>query len=258
MFDVAQITPMHWVLLMVAAFIQGMSKGGVPGLTVMAIPLVAMVIPDKTSTGLVLPMLVVGDLFALFYWRRSVSVRDLLRALPWAVVGVVIGWRMLDRIKGDQMRPIVGVVVLFVLALQIVRKIRTRSGQAEPAEKTAGNPVMRHLYAAFMGSLGGVTTMLANAAGPVIGAYLLSLRLNKATFLGTSAWFFFIVNWIKVPFMVQQKMITVDSLGVNLRMIPALIAGVAAGIVVARRVNQKTFEWLVIILAGLASLKLLF
>ena len=80
MFEVSQITPMQWAFLMAAAFIQGMSKGGVPGLTVMAIPLVAMVIPGKASTGLVLPMLVVGDLFALFYWRRSVSVRDLLRA----------------------------------------------------------------------------------------------------------------------------------------------------------------------------------
>ena len=255
MFEVSQITPMQWAFLMAAAFIQGMSKGGVPGLTVMAIPLVAMVIPGKASTGLVLPMLVVGDLFALFYWRRSVSARDLLRALPWALAGVVAGWRLLDRIDDAQMRPIIGATVLFILALQVWRKFRERPGQPEPAP--AGRAA-RHLFAAFMGSLGGVTTMLANAAGPVIGAYLLSLRLSKATFLGTSAWFFFVVNWVKVPFMVEQEMITTASLGANLRMIPALVAGVAAGIVVARRLKQKTFDWLVIALAGLASLKLLF
>jgi hypothetical protein len=109
-----------------------------------------------------------------------------------------------------------------------------------------------------MGFLGGVTTMLANAAGPVIGAYLLSLKLSKATFLGTSAWFFFIVNWIKVPFMVQQRMITMDSLRINLYMVPALVAGVAAGIFVASRINQKTFDILVTALAALACLKLLF
>lgn len=255
MFDVSQIAPAQWAFLMAAAFLQGMSKGGVPGLTVMAIPLVAMVIPGKASTGLVLPMLVVGDLFALAYWRRAVSVRDLLRALPWAVAGVVAGWRLLGRIDDAQMRPVVGATVLFILALQVWRQIRDARGGGVPAPQGRWP---RLAFAAFMGSLGGVTTMLANAAGPVIGAYLLGLRLNKATFLGTSAWFFFIVNWIKVPFMVEQGMITRASLAVNLWMIPALVVGVAAGIVVARRVKQKTFDRLVIALAALASLKLLF
>lgn len=252
--DVCELQTADWVLLLFSAFIQGMSKGGVPGLAVMAIPLVAMVIPGKNSTGLVLPMLVVGDLFALAYWRRSVSVRDLLRALPWAVLGVVAGWMLLDRIKDAQMKPLIGGTVLFILAIHTWRKYFVREKAATGRE----GPFNRLFFPAFMGSLGGVTTMLANAAGPVIGAYLLSLKLSKATFLGTSAWFFFIINWIKVPFMVQQNMITVDSLRINLYMIPALVAGVGVGILVASRINQKTFDILVTTLAALACLKLLF
>ncbi len=243
-----------WISLLFSAFIQGMSKGGVPGLSIMAIPLVAMVIPGKASTGLVLPMLIIGDLFALAYWRKSLSLRDLLRALPWAILGVVAGWLMLGKIPDSQMKPIIGAIVLFILGIHVVR--RWRSARNLDQKEITGPA--QYIFPAFMGSLGGVTTMLANAAGPVIGAYLLSLKLSKETFLGTSAWFFFIINWIKVPFMMQQDMITVESLKINFFMIPALVLGVSAGIFVVKRINQKAFDTVVTALAALASLRLLF
>lgn len=249
--DFSQLSSMQWAILLISAFIQGVSKGGVPGFAVLAVPLVAMVVPGKASTGLVLPMLIIGDLFALGYWRRSVSVRDLMRALPWAIAGVVAGWMLLGRISDAHMRPIVGAVVLFILAIPLLRKLFNH-GRVEGESKP------RYFFSAFMGALGGVTTMLANAAGPVIGVYLLRLNLSKATFLGTSAWFFFIINWIKVPFMQQQGMITESSLRVNLMMVPALVCGVALGIFVAKRIDQKTFNMAVAALAALASLILLF
>lgn len=252
--EFGDLQTMGWISLLFAAFIQGMSKGGIPGIAVMAIPLVAMVIPGKASTGLVLPMLVVGDLFALAYWRKSLSVPDLLRALPWAILGVVVGWLLLGKIQDSQMKPIIGGTVLFILTIHVMRRVRSAQN---PDRKEITGPA-KYLFPAFMGSLGGVTTMLANAAGPVIGAYLLSLKLSKETFLGTSAWFFFIVNWIKVPFMVQQNMITAASLKINFFMIPALVVGVTTGIFIAKRINQKTFDTLVTVLAALASLRLLF
>lgn len=252
--EFGDLQTMAWVYLLFAAFIQGISKGGVPGVGIMAIPFVAMVIPGKASTGLVLPMLVVGDLFALAYWRKSLSVPDLLRALPWAIFGVVVGWFLLGKIQDSQMKPIIGWTVLFILAIHVIRRIRSARN---PNQKEITGPA-KYIFPAFMGSLGGVTTMLANAAGPVIGAYLLSLKLSKATFLGTSAWFCFIVNWIKVPFMAQQGMITMASLKINFFMIPALIVGVATGVFIAKRINQKTFDTLVTALAALASIRLLF
>ncbi len=243
-----------WIVLLACAFIQGMSKGGVPGLAILAIPFVAMVVPGKASTGLVLPMLIVGDLFALLIWRRSVSVRDLVRALPWAIVGVVFGWRLLDFIPDANMNRVIGFIVIFILGLQIWRKFSSKSDVPAFSGSTSG----RYGYPAVMGMLGGVTTMLANAAGPVISMYLLSMKLGKATFLGTSAWYFFIVNWVKVPFMVDQGMITPGSLKVNVVMLPALVAGVAVGVFVAKRIKERTFEALVIVLAAAACLKLLF
>lgn len=252
--EFGSIDVVGWIILLACAFIQGMSKGGVPGLAILAIPFVAMVVPGKASTGLILPMLIVGDLFALLIWRRSVSGRDLVRALPWAIAGVVVGWRLLDFIPDANMNRVIGIIVILILVLQVWRKFSAKSD----APAFSGSTIGRYGYPAVMGMLGGVTTMLANAAGPIISMYLLSMKLSKETFLGTSAWYFFIVNWVKVPFMVEQGMITSESLKVNVMMLPALVAGVAMGVFVAKRLKERTFEALVIVLAAAACLKLLF
>ena len=108
-----------------------------------------------------------------------------------------------------------------------------------------------------MGSLGGITTMLANAAGPVMSAYFLALKLSKTTFIGTCAWFFFVINIFKAPFMLHEGMITAQSLKANLLLLPALLLGVFAGVLVVKRINQNIFEWAVIILAAAGCVKLL-
>jgi Predicted permeases len=262
--EITELTASTWGILAAAAFVMGMSKGGIPGIAVAAIPWVAMTVPGKASTGLILPMLIIGDLFALAWFRRSASIKDVLRALPWAVLGVFAGWWLLGKIPDDNpkiMNRIVGVIILFILTLQIGKKLIALK---KPRDATPANPVRSgandsptaHIYAMFMGAFGGITTTLANAAGPVMSAYFLGLKLPKATFIGTSAWFFFIINWIKVPIMVKEKMISLESLRVNLYLIPALLLGVFAGIAIVKRINQATFEWVVTIIAALASLKL--
>ncbi len=253
--DASTFTPVVWAMLLVSAFLQGVSKGGVPGVSILAIPLVAQVIPGKAATGLILPMLILGDLFALAYWHRSASWRDLLRALPWALAGVVAGAVFLDRLDDRFMRPVIGWIILAILAVHVWR--RYLAPRAAEGASVADHPARRHLFAAFMGSMGGFTTMVANAAGPVMGMYFLALRLSKATFLGTSAWYFFIVNWVKVPFMVRLDMITLPSLKVNLLMAPALVMGVVVGVFIARRVNQKVFDLAVTLLTALACARLL-
>ena len=153
------------------------------------------------------------------------------------------------------MRPVIGWIILAILAVHVWR--RYLAPRAAEGASVADHPARRHLFAAFMGSMGGFTTMVANAAGPVMGMYFLALRLSKATFLGTSAWYFFIVNWVKVPFMVRLDMITLPSLKVNLLMAPALVMGVVVGVFIARRVNQKVFDLAVTLLTALACARLL-
>ncbi|NLL84802.1 MAG: sulfite exporter TauE/SafE family protein [Lentisphaerae bacterium] len=252
--DATAFSVADWTMLLIAAFLQGISKGGVPGVTILAIPMVAQVIPGKASTGLILPMLLLGDLFALAYWRRSASWRDLLRALPWALVGVILGALFLDRLDDRYMRPVIAFTILFILIIHVWRNYLSPRRNTAPE---GNHPVKRHAFAALMGSMGGFTTMVANAAGPVMAMYFLALRLSKATFLGTSAWYFFMVNWVKVPFMIHLKMITVESLRVNAMMAPILVLGVVSGVFIARRLNQRAFDIVVTTLTAIACARLL-
>ena len=270
MFDLSAFTTSDWLVLVAAAFVFGMSKGGLPGISIVAIPWVANLLGSKQSTGFILPMLIFGDFIALAYFRRVASIKDVLRALPWAIVGVLVGWQILriipDAKSNKTMDYAVAGIVLFILALQILNKCKksapANSGDSSKTENTDATrekpfPVLRYAFSVFMGFLGGVTTMLANAAGPVMSAYFLALKLSKTTFIGTCAWFFFVINIIKAPFMLNEKMITPQSLMVNLYLIPAVLLGVFAGVLVVKRINQNIFEWTIIILAAAGCFKLL-
>ena len=108
-----------------------------------------------------------------------------------------------------------------------------------------------------MGLLAGMTTMMANAAGPVMGLYLLSVSLPKAEFVGTSAWFFFLINLVKLPFSAQLGVVTRESLAFNAVLCPLIVAGLFLGRIIIQRIPQKTFDTLVLMFAVVASLKLL-
>ncbi len=258
------------LILQLTAFIQGVAKAGIPGMGVLAVPLAAMVLPAKLSTGVLLPLLILGDTIGVGYWRRSADWRSLFRALPWALAGIVAGYFLMKYITNEQLRPVIGLIVLAMLAMHVIRDYFRKplsaaaAAQAGSADETEaarthreGSPLRRRSFAAFMGFTGGVTTMMANAAGPVMAIYLLALRLPKAAFIGTSAWFFLMVNWFKVPFSVNLHLIQADSLTLNLRMIPALLVGIVLGILVVKRLPEKTFSILVQVLSAVAALRLL-
>ncbi len=248
MFDLSST---GWVLVVVSAVLVGVSKTGLPGLGILMAPLMAMAFPEHTrlSTGILLGMLILGDLFAAGYYRRRAEWGHVIRLLPPAFVGIAAGWQAMDYVTDDQLQPIMGVIVLAMLGLNYWR-IRM-GGENAPIPK-------QWWFAALMGFLAGVTTMMANAAGPVMIIYLLAMRLPKIEFLGTSAWFFFVVNWLKVPFSANLNLITADSVKLNLMMLPLIALGAVAGILFLRRVPQKVFNSLVQVLAAAAAVKLLF
>src|ERR1039458_5650782 len=113
-------------------------------------------------------------------------------------------------------------------------------------------------FTALMGLLAGFTTMVANAAGPVMVLYLLAVGLPKLAFIGTGAWFFMLVNAFKVPFSVKLGLITPDSLLMDAALILPLVPGALLGPVILRHLNQTMFEWMVLVLTVAASMRLLF
>ncbi len=237
-----------WVVLAVSAFAVGVAKTGLPGVGILVVPLLAIVFGGKTSVGLLLPILIFADLFAVGYYRHHGHWQHLIRLLPWALVGIGAGYLVLSRIDSQTLKFLIGLIVLSMLVL------RFRSIVAGDKES-----IPHHGYfSASMGFLAGATTMMANAAGPVMTLYLLSMRFDKKKFIGTAAWFFFIVNWIKVPFMTHLDMITSNSIKMDIMVFPAVVLGALSGIWLLKRIPQRLFNIIALLLAAAAAIKLLF
>jgi len=240
--------PWQWLLLVLGAIVAGFSKTGIPGSSILFVAVFPNLIPAKQATGVVLPMLIFADLFAYSVYRKHLEWHRVGRLLPWALVGVLLGWVALGRINDAQTGRVVGAIIALMLALHVWR----RRGVADEAVSHA--PVW---LGPVMGLFAGFTTMVANAAGPVMALYLLAMRLPKLEFLGTGAAFFLVINWVKVPFIAQLGLINAESLKLNLWLLPAVAVGALLGRPVVERVNQKRFENVVLGLTGLAVVKLL-
>ncbi len=238
-----------WLVAIFSSIVIGMSKTGIPGIGILAIPLMAAVIPARASTGAVLVLLIFADIFAVLYYKRHAVWRHLIRIMPFALAGIVIGYLALGRISDAQLQPVIGGTVLLMLILSHWRE--KHPGRLSGIHTSRG-------YGIVLGLLAGITTMMANAAGPILVIYLIAMKLPKKQFIGTSAWYFMILNWVKVPFSAQLGLITAESLRFNLVLFPFVAAGALLGILILKRIPQKTFHAAVQILAGLAALRLLF
>ncbi|MHC4205279.1 MAG: sulfite exporter TauE/SafE family protein [Planctomycetota bacterium] len=238
-----------WVVVAVCAVMVGTTKTGMPGLGILIVPLMALVLPTRQSTGILLGILILADLFAITYHRRNARWGHVLRLLPAAFAGIVAGYFGLKFVNDQQLKPIIGAIVLVMLG---VNYWRTRvKGENAPVPT-------QWWFAASLGFMAGVTTMMANAAGPVMIIYLLAMRLPKIEFVGTGAWFFFVVNWLKVPFSANLDLMTAESVKLNFMMLPFIAIGAVAGIFLLKRIPQKVFNAVVQILAAGAAVKLLF
>ena len=238
----------QWALALVAALGIGLSKSGLPGISLLHVVLFAQLFPGLASTGVVLPMLVAGDLGAVWLFRRHARWPHVWRTLPPAVAGVVAGWWFMGRLPAARFGPVIGGIVLVLAVLQIARDVRPGWFERVPHSPA---------FAIAIGFAAGVTTMLANAAGPVMALYLLAVALPKNEFVGTGAWFFLLINLLKIPFSAQLGLITRDTLLFNLVLVPVILAGLLAGRRVVARLPQKAFDLLVLAFAVVAALKLL-
>ncbi len=238
-----------WIIVALCAMMVGIAKTGIPGIAILVVPLMALIFPARESTGILLGILILADLFAIIYHRRNAKWSHVLRLLPAAFVGIVAGRFVMNEINDQQLKPIIGGIVLLMLGVHFWR---TRTRGKDTAIPT------QWWFALVLGFMVGVTTMMANAAGPIMIIYLLAMRLPKIEFVGTQAWFFFIVNWLKVPFSANLKLMTAESVKLDLMMLPFIAAGAVIGIFFLKRIPQKTFAVVVQILAAVTAVKLLF
>jgi len=213
---------------------------------VFTVAIYANVLSARQSTGIILPMLVCADVVAVAAYRRHAVWTQLWRLFPWVAAGVVVGYYTMGRINDAQVRRLIGAILLVMVALHVWRR---RAGAA-PVPNAPW-------FWAITGLVAGFTTMMANAAGPIMTLYLLSIGLPKMEFLGTGAWFFLIINLFKVPFSYRLGLITPETLRFNAWLVPAVVAGAFLGRAVARHINQQWFETLALVMTFVAGLRLL-
>ena len=236
-----------WALVALAALFVGMAKAGFSGLGMVAVVLMALVMPARQSTGELLTILITADVFAVLAFRRHAVWPHVLRLLPAALVGIVCGWLLMPLVPEGAFRPFIGWLTIALLVLMVLQRT-TPLAQAAASHPAIAIPT---------GWLGGVTTMLANAAGPIMTIYLLACRLPKLELVGTGAWFFFIINLAKVPFSIRLGLIDRSSLLLTLAVAPVVIVGGFSGRWILRRINQRVFEWLLLAFTLIAALRLI-
>jgi uncharacterized membrane protein YfcA len=249
---VIALDPWAWSALALAAVTIGISKTALPGGSILAIALFAAALPARTSTAAMLLLLMVGDVFALIAYRRHAHWPTLLRLAPAVIAGLLVGFAFLALAGDGIVRRAIGVILLLMIAVTLWR--RWRQSRADAAVPPSGGIVLAGTY----GTLGGFTTMVANAGGPVMSMYFLATRTPVQVFLGTSAWFFAIINAIKVPFLAGLGLFETPVLLIDAVLAPLVVAGALLGLWVARKMNQRVFDRIVIVLTIVGAVYLLF
>ena len=239
------LDPLTLTLACVAAILVGFSKCGLPGMGILVVPLMAMAFPAKQSVGVLLPMLIVGDLFAVGFYRRHAQWTKLWGLFPSVATGMVVAAWVLNRVDSAQMKPILGWLVLALIVLEAVR------------QRAGWHDVPHHpLFVVSLGFLGGFGTTMGNVAGPIMTIYFLSRGLDKNEFIGTFSWFFLVVNVTKVPLFAGLGMMSWGSLALNGCLVPLIALGALVGRWLLPRIPQRTFSLLVLLLATVAAVKL--
>ena len=238
----------QWLLAALAAACLGIAKAGLVGTSLVHVVVFALLFGARNSTGVVLPMLLIGDVCAVTAYHQHARWTYVRRMLPPACLGVIAGALLMRRISNDAFRPVIGWIILALTVLQVLRMQRPDWFEAVPHSRW---------FAWSMGLLAGVTTMLANAAGPVFAIYCLALALPKLEMVGTNAWFFFIINAFKVPFSAGLGLIRPDTLLLNAALAPIVVAGVLGGRWLVYRLPQRVFDYLLLGFAAIAALRLI-
>ena len=269
------LTTTAWILLMVVAALCGIAKTALPGAATIAVALCTEVLPARQSTGAILLMLMTGDLLAVWSYRRDADFRMLRRLVPAVLAGVGAGALFLHLASNDSTRRLIGAVLLLLVAITLAQRRSAsrapddasaarapsppaptpaaREEPGAPAAPAAGSRSARLIY----GGLAGFTTMVANAGGPVTSMYFLACRYPVKAFLGTTAWFFFLVNLVKLPFSASAGLVNPATLTLGALCAPIVIVSALAGRRLADRMDQRVFEPIIIVLTIVSALPLL-
>lgn len=239
--------PLFYIVAPIAILITGISKSGFgTGLGVLAVPLLALVIPPAQAAAVMLPLLCVMDLFNIWHYRRTWDRKNLSILIPAALVGILLGTFTFRYLSDAHIRLLIGVIaVLFVLNFFFGRTAEN---------KTTPN----RLWGSFWGAIAGFTSFGVHAGGPPVNVYLLPQRLDKSIFVGTTVVFFTIVNYTKlIPYYFLGQL-NPGNLIISLIFSPLVPLGIWLGLKLHDRVAEGLFYNLAYFFLLITGVKLLY
>lgn len=237
LFSSFSLNTLDWVLIAISAMLIGMSKTGVPGVSMIVVPTLAIIFGGKQSTGVLLPILIMADVFGVVFYHRHAEWKYLLRALPWAMAGLVLALWVGNQVNDEQFKRIIAITVFVSIGLMVWKDKGLKSNFVPE----------KWWFAAIMGVAGGFATMIGNVAGPVFAIYLLAMHLPKNSFIGTTAWFFAIVNLSKLPLQIfVWENINLKTIVIDLLVFPFIALGAWLGIMAVKRIPDHSYRWIVI------------
>jgi len=239
---------LNWLLILLAAFILGLSKAGVKGIDMLNVTLMAVVFGGKASTGVVLPLLCFADVLAVLYYHRHAQWTHFWKLLPWMVIGILVGVVVGKDLNEAVFRKIMATIILLTVVIVLVMEIRKRIFVPQ-----------NFFFASGMGLVAGFTTMLGNLAGAFSNLYFLALRMPKNDFIGTAAWLFLVINWLKLPLQVLVwKNVSIGTLQVDLLLLPALLLGFFLGIRIVAKITDDSYRKVVVALTLVGAVFIFF
>ena len=242
------LTVLQWIAIGFAVFLLGLSKSGIKGIGIIIVVILAFVFGEKASTGILLPMLICADVFAVIFYNRHAQWHIIKKLIPWMIVGVLVGVWFGNDVSEILFKRIMAIII--IVSVLIMFYTEKRKSTAIPNNK---------IFSSSAGFLAGFTTMVGNLAGPISNIYFLATRLPKNEFIGTAAWLFFIINVFKLPFhFFVWKTVTKETLILNSALIPAVFLGFFLGAYLVKLISNVNYRRFILIVTAIGGVVMLF
>ena len=242
------LSTFQWISVFMAVFLLGLSKSGIKGIGILIVVILAFVFGEKASTGILLPMLIIADIFAVTYYHRHAQWKYIKKLMPWMVIGVLLGVWLGNDISEEIFKKLMAIIIIGSVVTLFYSENR----------KSSKIPTSR-IFSSSAGLLAGFTTMIGNLAGPIANIYFLAIRLPKNEFIGTAAWLFFIINIFKLPFhFFVWKTVSVETLVLNSVLVPVLLLGFFIGVSLVKLISNLHYRRFILAVTAIGALILLF
>jgi len=244
----SQLSIVDALVISLAAFLLGLSKSGIKGISIVIVALLVFVFGARSSTGILLPMLIIGDVFAVIYYNRHAEWKYLIKLLPPMAIGVLVATWMGERVPEEVFRKSMALIILISVLMMLWWDRR----KSRSVPDNLG-------FASAMGFTAGFTTMIGNLAGSFANLYFLAMQLPKNAFIGTTAWLFLLINLFKVPFHIWSwETINLETAAISFSFAPAIFLGLFIGVRVLKKINDRLFRHFILFATALGALLIFF